>query len=107
MTKYLLSTGRSTVKIEKYILDLFKLNLKIFPGDIPNSNIGFEFILNDIKGDELLDTIKSRVNTLVDKFRAKFSNINISVESVELLSKEQVRIKINVDDYTDIFNVNL
>ena len=44
MTKYLLSTGESTTRIERYILDLFKLNLQIYPGDIPGSKLGFEFL---------------------------------------------------------------
>ena len=45
MKRYLLSTGASTTEIEKYVLDLFKLYIQIYPGDIPGSNIGFNFIL--------------------------------------------------------------
>lgn len=107
MTKYLLSTGESTTKFEKYVLDLFKLNLKIVPGDIPNSGIGFNFILSGVKGDELLGTIKYRINTLVDRIKSRFSSVEMSVDSVELLSKEKARIRLTINDYTDIFNVGL
>ena len=44
-TRYLLSTGVISTKIELYILDLFKLNLGIHPGDIPHaSDMGFNMI---------------------------------------------------------------
>ena len=34
-SKYLLSTGQTTHKIEEYIMDLLDLYIKINPGDIP------------------------------------------------------------------------
>ena len=50
MTKYLLSTGETTSKIEEYVLDLFKMNLIIRPNDIPHFDLlGFDFTLVGIQ----------------------------------------------------------
>ena len=48
MRKFLLSTGKTTDKIEYYVVDLFRLYLSVYPGDIPGaSRIGFDFNLRD------------------------------------------------------------
>ena len=48
MRKYLLSTGTATDRLEYYVLDLFRLYLKIYPGDIPGaSGLGFDFNLGE------------------------------------------------------------
>ena len=110
MTKYLLSTGKSTTQVEKYILDLFKLNLKIWPGDIPGlPKVGFDFILTDTKKDEVVDEVRYRVRTLVDRLKERFSDqkINIEVSSIDLIDSERVSVVINVGDYSDEATVNL
>jgi hypothetical protein len=110
MTKYLLSTGKSTTQVEKYILDLFKLNLKIWPGDIPGlPKVGFDFILTDTKKDEVVDEVRYRVRTLVDRLKERFSNqkIDIEVSSIDLIDSERVSVVINVGDYSDEATVNL
>lgn len=107
MTNYLLSTGRSTTKVERYILDLFRLNIQIFPGDIPGSNVGFDFVITDTKKDEILSTIRSRVNSLVSTIQSKFNGIDINVNSIEFLDEERVLINIEVNDYTDTISINV
>jgi hypothetical protein len=107
MINYLLSTGRSTTKVERYILDLFRLNIQIFPGDIPGSNVGFDFVITDTKKDEILSTIRSRVSSLVKKIQSKFNGININVNSIEFLDEERVLINIEVNDYTDTISINV
>jgi hypothetical protein len=110
MTKYLLSTGKSTTQVEKYILDLFKLNLKIWPGDIPGlPKVGFDFILTDTKKDEVVDEVRYRVRTLVDRLKERFSDqkIDIEVSSIDLIDSERVSVVINVGDYSDEATVNL
>ena len=107
MTKYLLSTGESTTRIERYILDLFKLNLQIYPGDIHGSKHGFDFILTDTKKDELLGEIRSRVNSLIGKLQEKFDKMEINVSSIDLIDEERVKLTVNVNDYSDSLNVNL
>lgn len=99
MMKYLLSTGQSTSKIEYYIIDLFKLYLNIWPGDIPNNrNIGMDFILTDVKKDELIKTVENRVSKLVDKIKNKFTQtISITVESIEIIDEVSVKLIINVN----------
>lgn len=99
--KYLLSTGETTGKIEKYILDLFKLNMAIYPDDIPNSNIGFNFVITDVKKSELPEEIKSRITSLITRLQSRFSGITISLESLELLSEELARVVVKVNQESE------
>lgn len=97
--KYLLSTGQSTNKVEYYIIDLFKLYLSIWPNDIPHAgNIGFDFILTDVKKDELVREIRSRVERLVNKIKTKFTKtLSINIESIEIIDETKVKLIINVN----------
>lgn len=97
--KYLLSTGMSTSKIEYYIIDLFKLYLSIYPGDIPGApKIGFDFILTDTKKDELVDEVKYRVESLVSKIKEKFNRgLSIEIESIEIIDETRAKLIIRVD----------
>lgn len=99
--KYLLSTGETTGKIEKYILDLFKLNMAIYPDDIPNSNIGFNFVITDVKKSELPEEIRSRITSLITRLQSRFSGITISLESLELLSEELARVVVRVNQESE------
>ena len=99
--KYLLSTGETTGKIEKYILDLFKLNMAIYPDDIPNSNIGFNFVISDVKKSELPGEIRSRITSLITRLQSRFSGITISLESLELLSEELARVVVKVNQESE------
>lgn len=96
---YLLSTGQNTDKVEYYIIDLFKLYLNIWPGDIPGADqIGFDFIFNNIKKKDILNEIKSRINILITKIKNKFSQtLNISIVSLELLDETKVKLVISVN----------
>lgn len=108
--KYLLSTGEVTEKIEYYILDLFKLYLSIYPRDIPgNSKIGFNFIFTDIKKDEVVGEIQSRVSQLASTIKSKFnSSITINVDSIEILDESRVRITLTVnEDITDSITLDV
>lgn len=97
--KYLLSDGSSTSRVEYYIIDLFKLHLNIYPNDIPNSpNIGFDFILTDVKKDELVRNVRNRVEILVNKIKDKFTKtLSIEIESIEIIDETKVKLVINVN----------
>lgn len=97
--KYLLSTGESTNLPEYYIIDLFKLYLSIYPGDIPGaSGIGFNFLFTGVKKTEIVDEIKSRINSLITKIRSKFSsNPNIQIVSLDLVDETKVKLVISVN----------
>ena len=109
MTRYLLSTGQSTTRIERYILDLFKLNIQIYPNDIPGSDIGFDFILGDTKKDQILTEFGNRVSSLVNKIQSRFDNkiYKINIESIELIDETRIRVTISVGDYSDSVSLNL
>lgn len=98
-TKYLLSTGVITDQIEYYIIDLFKVYLAVYPGDIPNaSHIGFDFIITDTKKADLLSDIKSKINSLLSKIQNKVSKeISISVAEAVLIDETTVKLVINVN----------
>lgn len=107
MKKYLLSTGKSTTKIEDYIIDLFKLNLLIWPGDIPNSSVGFDFIFTNSKKDELQRDIRNRVDFLVSKIQDKFKGIEMKVTGIDLIDETRVLITIDVKGTTDTLTINI
>lgn len=98
--KYLLSTGEVTEKVEYYILDLFKLYLSIYPRDIPGApKIGFNFIFTDVKKDEIVGEVQSRVSQLASTIKGKFtSSITINVDSIEILDESRVRITLTVNE---------
>lgn len=96
--KYLLSTGKSTTRIDEYILDLFKLNLAIMPNDIPNSRIGFDFIMTNVKEQDLQNVIRERLGDLVSKIKSHISGaVTISLDSVDLIDSETVKVVVSVN----------
>lgn len=102
MKKYLLSDGYSTDKVEYYILDLFKLYLGIYLKDIPGApEIGFDFILNDVKKDKLINEIKAKIGDLISKIQNKFSGTTtlINLKSIEIIDESRVKITIDVNSY--------
>ena len=108
MKRYLLSTGASTTEIEKYVLDLFKLYIQIYPGDIPGSNVVFNFIFTDVKKDEVVTEIRSRVSSLISKIKDQFSTtLDIQATAIDLIDEERVLITINVNNISDSVIVNL
>lgn len=98
--KYLLSSGSSTDKLEYYIMDLFKLYLSVYPGDIPGSpSFGFDFSLaNTLKGD-IREELLSRVNALIDTISNRFDNssLEISLNSLEIVDDSLAKLVIDVN----------
>jgi predicted YcjX-like family ATPase len=106
--KYLLSTGRTTEKIETYIIDLFRLNVSIWPGDIPNSTAGFDFILTNTKKDELESEVRIRMNALVSNIKSQFEKgILIEVGDIDIIDEERVRATISVNQESENIIINL
>lgn len=98
MTKFLLSTGQSTSKVEEYVLDLVNLYLKINPGDIPHrSDFGSDFTFTDVMKDELSGEISYRLNSLVDKIKSRVSGISLSIESIFLIDEETVKLVLQIN----------
>lgn len=110
---YLLSSGKSTNRIEEYILDLFRINLIVYPRDIPHMTIGSDFIITNTPKSELGLEITSRINRLIDKISEKFQNINIEVKSLSLIDEETIDLVLNIngiisdDIYINIIEDNL
>lgn len=105
--RYLLSTGQTTNLPEYYIIDLFRLYLKIYPNDIPGAlSAGFNFIFTDVKKNEVISEIRGRINTLISKIKGKFSsNPDIKIVSLELIDETKLKLvlsvnKIESDDIT-------
>ena len=102
MRKYLLSTGLATDKLEEYIVDLFRLYLQIWPGEIPGlPQLGFDFILTDVKKSDLVNDVTSRLSTLITKIQDKFGTaVKITLDSVETIDASRVRATTTVNDNT-------
>lgn len=110
MRKYLLSTGTATDRLEYYVLDLFRLYLKIYPGDIPGaSGLGFDFNLGDTRKADIPSVVSSRMLDLVNKIQARFTGgIKISLDSVEIIDETRARIVVTVNNsVTEDIYVNL
>ena len=100
--KFLLSTGKSTDGIEVYVIDLFKLYLNIMPGDIPGTDLGFDFVLTDTLKSNLANEIRNRVSRLVNTIQKKFDEkeVSISVSSLDIISDEKVKLVVSVNKTT-------
>ena len=97
-SKYLLSTGRSTSKIEEYVMDLLDLYIKINPGDIPhNDSIGFNFILTNTMKDELENEIVYRLKSLIDTIKSQVPDVGLKIESITLINEEKVRLVLQIN----------
>lgn len=108
--KYILSGGRGTTRIEEYLIDLFKLHLSIYPGDIPGSlEYGFDFNLQGVFQDELPAELKLRVGSLVQKINSRFptSSISLVVESLDIISETKARLCISAGKLQDNIEVNI
>ena len=92
--KYLLSDNTVTTQVEYYVIDLFRLYLSVYPGDIPGAgSIGFDFNLRGVFKADLASEVESRISSLVSLFQSKFSgSLSFKLESVELIDETQVKI---------------
>ena len=96
--QYLLSTGLLTSRVEYYIIDLFKLYLSIYPGDIPGfPSLGFDFIITNTKKDELKAEIKNRLEGLIKKIKNSVS-ADIKISEAYLVSDDVLKLIIEVND---------
>lgn len=96
--KYLLSTGLLTDQVEYYIIDLFKLHLSVYPKDIPGADwIGFNFILGNVKKDEVKNVVTSRLESLIGKIQENFTNISIKLFDAALIDETTLKVILEVN----------
>lgn len=98
--KYLLSSGKTTYKVEEYIIDLVTLYLTIYPGDIPHRrDFGIDFNLSGVFKDELPTKLEILISELLGKIRDKVGGglIDIKQESLDLIDEETAKLVISVD----------
>lgn len=98
--RYLLSTGESTTKAEEYIIDLFRIYLTLYPGDVPHyQSLGFDFLLTSVTKDNLENTVKMKVEELIRKIQDVLPNksYKISINTLDLIDEETVKLIIDVD----------
>lgn len=95
--KYLLSTGETTDRVEKYILDLLRIELIVMPGDIPgNRGIGSDFNLVGVTKQDLSSEINSRINNIIDKIKSQFQLVEIEVTKFNLISETTAIVELTV-----------
>ena len=95
--KYLLSDNTVTTQVEYYVIDLFKLYLSVYPGDIPGADsIGFDFNLRGTFKADLASEVESRISSLVNKFQSRFSgNLSFVLEECSLVDNSLVKIVVS------------
>lgn len=100
MANYLLSNGTSTSRLEYYIMDLIKMSLIIYPEDIPGASyMGFDFIITNTMKSDLESEVNNRINSLLEKIASRFrSGVDISLESMRILSNNVVKVVIRVNE---------
>jgi len=95
--KYLLSDNTVTTQVEYYVIDLFRLYLSVYPGDIPGaSGIGFDFNLRGTFKADLASEVESRIANLVSKFQVRFKgNLAFSLEECSLIDESTVKVVVS------------
>lgn len=109
--RYLLSNGQATSRTEEYIIDLFRIYLTVYPGDIPHyKGLGFDFLLTDVTKDRMTEVVREKVISLVEKIQNSLPNqkYKITISELDLIDEETVRLVIDVSGVKseDIF-INL
>lgn len=105
--KYLLSSGECTERLDLYIIDLFKLNMQIYPEDIPWSAIGFDFLMTNTSKPSVPSEIEYRVKKLLDRLQQRFGGVQIGLESIEILDETRARVIFNVSKERGEVEINL
>lgn len=101
MNRYMLSSGRTTTKIQEYILDLFSLYLGLNPGDVPGlPDFGFNFTFAGVPKMELMSKMEFRINAFLEKIGKSFPNHRIVLEELIMPTEETVKIVVSVDGST-------
>ena len=91
MKRYLLSSGRVTDRLEYYVMDLFRLYLTVYPGDVPNvPSFGFDFSLGGTFKSDLRNAVISKVKDLVSIISSRFNEneVAISIVSLDIIDEE-------------------
>lgn len=102
MKKYLLSTGKTTTQTERYIEDLFKIYLTVYPKDVPGADdIGFNFVMSDVKKDEVKSELLSRINGLINTIAGKFSSgITITINTLDIINEKKAKLVLDIGQFT-------
>jgi len=80
-------------------MDLFKLFLRIYPGDIPGSrSFGFNFNMTGVIKANLADEVRLRAQNLVEKVKDCFkSGVSIELASIELIDETKAKMSVTVN----------
>ena len=107
--KYILSSGRSTTRLEEYMIDLFKLYLTIYPGDIPGApEYGFDFNLLGVYRQDLPNELKSKVSELVRKVNSRFSGgVSLVISSLDLVDETKARLVVSAGEVGEEITLNI
>ncbi len=108
-TKYLLSTGKTTRRPEEYIIDLFKLHMKIYPGDVPGVyDFGYDFNQAGIYKSELPQTLRRSVENLVSKINSRFQRgVTLELISLEIMDETKAKVVVSAGNISDEITINI
>lgn len=103
--KYLLSNGRVTDVLRDYIGDLIRLNLLIRRKEIPYWRGGSEDIVESITEDEILNSVRDTVNSIINRISSTIDKkASLSLSGV-YRNNNNIRISVLIDDKLENYDI--
>ena len=84
------------------------MNLRVYEGDVPFSDMGFDFQLGDVKKDELLKVIREKAHSLCKKVASMSpQGVRVELESVSLVSEDRAVLSVRVNDERENLEIEI
>lgn len=104
---YLLTNGIITKDLKTYLKDIFHLNFKMFPNDIPfNTELGINRRISNVDQTSFSDIFRSNISNFIQALNDRHG-LNISIDELEVYTEEiYVSIKIDENDIVEYLMPN-
>lgn len=104
---YLLTNGIITKDLKTYLKDIFHLNFKMYPNDIPfNTELGINRRISDVDQTAFSDIFRSNITEFLQRLNARHG-LAITLDDLEIYTEEiYVSIKIDEDDIVEYLMPN-
>lgn len=97
---YLLTNGIKTDDLKTYLKDIFHLNFKLFPNDIPfNTELGIDRRISNVDESAFSDIFRSNIGEFLQRLNLRHG-LEISLDELEVYPDE-IYVSIKIDE-TDI-----
>lgn len=94
---YLLTNGIKTDDLKTYLKDIFHLNFKLFPKDLPfNTELGINRRIGDVDEAAFTDIFRGNIGDFLQRINLRHG-INISLDELEVYPDE-IYVSIKIDE---------